>query len=78
MEKWLYDNTREYIKPYAFDLGNKAHESAMEVNSLIGVVYSLLKSEWKGDRIIFLGDEIPPDDYKDMSSVYVWDGQGME
>ncbi len=54
---WVNIDKREYIEPFAFDLGNKIHESAMEGNPLLGAMYSLLESEWKGDRIIFLGDE---------------------
>ena len=55
--KWVNIDKKEYIEPFAFDLGNKIHESAWKGNPLLGAVYSLLGSDWKGDSIIFLGDE---------------------
>ena len=38
-------------------MGNKIHESASADNPLLGVLYNLLASDWKDDRIVFLGDQ---------------------
>lgn len=54
---WVNVDKKEYISPFDFDLGNKLHESAFAGNPLLGALYSLLASEWKGDAIVFLGDE---------------------
>lgn len=54
---WVNIDKKEYIEPFAFDMGNKSHESAWKGNPLLGALYALMKSDWKGDRVIFLGDE---------------------
>lgn len=54
---WVNIDKKEYISPVDFDLGNKLHESAYVGNDLLGALYDLLASEWKGDRIVFLGDQ---------------------
>lgn len=55
---WVNVDKKEYICPSDFDLGNKLHETADSGNVFLGALYDLLSSDWKGDRIIFLGDEI--------------------
>lgn len=54
---WVNIDKKEYICPVDFDLGNRLHETASVGNELLGSLYSLLSLEWKGDRIVFLGDE---------------------
>ena len=54
---WVNVGKKEYICPSDFNLGNKLYETAFAGNHLLGALYSLLSSEWKGDSIIFLGDE---------------------
>lgn len=54
---WVNIDKKEYICPNDFNLGNKIHESAFAGNHLLGALYDLLSSDWKGDAIIFLGDE---------------------
>ncbi len=54
---WVNVDKKEYICPSDFNLGNKLYETAFAGNHLLGALYSLLSSEWKGDSIIFLGDE---------------------
>lgn len=54
---WVNIDKKEYICPNDFDLGNKLHESAFAGNHLLGALYNLLSSDWKGDAIVFLGDE---------------------
>ena len=55
--EWVNIDKKEYISPVDFDLGNKLHESASERNPLLGALYNLLASDWKGDAIVFLGDQ---------------------
>ena len=55
---WVNVDKKEYLCPNDFDLGNKLHESAFAGNDLLEALYDRLSSEWKGDMIIFLGDEI--------------------
>ena len=54
---WVNIDKKEYISPGDFDLGNKLHESISAKNHFMGALYDLLSSDWKGDAIIFLGDQ---------------------
>ena len=55
--KWVNVDKKQYLSPYDFDQGNKLHESMYRGNPLLSALHSLLSNEWKGDRILFLGDE---------------------
>ncbi len=54
---WVNIDKKEYICPCDFNLGNKLHESAFAGNHFLGALYNLLSSDWKGDAIVFLGDQ---------------------
>ncbi len=54
---WVNIDKKEYICPSDFDLGNKLHESAFAGNHFLGALYNLLSADWKGDSIVFLGDQ---------------------
>lgn len=54
---WVNVDKKEYLCPADFDLGNKLHESMYRGNAILSALHSLLSSEWRGDRILFLGDE---------------------
>ncbi len=54
---WVNIDKKEYLNPGDFDLGNKLYESAFAGNHFLGALYDLISSEWKGDTIIFLGDQ---------------------
>ena len=60
---WVNVDKKEYLCPADFDLGNKRTESCWRGASLLNALYELLSSDWKGDHIVFLGDEahIPED-----------------
>ena len=62
---WVNVNKREYICPGDFDYGNKFHESRHKNNPVLCALYELLSGRWKGDPVVFLGDEakIPDMDY---------------
>ena len=61
---WVNVDRKEYIDPCDFDLGCKRIESMARNNPLIMALYDLLSEEWKGCRILFLGDECEaPDNY---------------
>lgn len=55
---WVNVNKREYICPGDFGYGNKFHESLHKNNPVLRALYELLSGRWKGDPIVFLGDEI--------------------
>ena len=62
---WVNIDKKEYISPYDFDLGSKLYETTLADNHLLGALYDLLASDWKGDAIVFLADEVhitPEDD----------------
>lgn len=61
--EWVNVNKREYISPGDFDYGNKFHESLHKNNPVLRALYELLSGRWKGDPVVFLGDEanIPKD-----------------
>ena len=54
---WVNIDKKEYISPYEFDLGLKLYESAFAGNQLLGALYDLLSSDWRGDALVFLGDQ---------------------
>lgn len=56
---WVNVDRKEYICPNDFDLGNKSHESMGRGNVLLRALRELLSREWKGDHVLFLGDESP-------------------
>lgn len=60
---WVNVDKREYLCPGDFDLGNKLYESAGANNALLQALCALLTDDWRGDRLIWLGDyaEIPAD-----------------
>ncbi len=54
---WVNIDKKEYICPGDFGFGNKLYESAYAGNCLLGALYDLLFADWKGDVIVFLGDQ---------------------
>lgn len=54
---WVNINKREYLCPGDFECGNKFHESLHKDNPVLRALYELLSGRWKGDPVIFLGDE---------------------
>lgn len=55
---WVNVDKKEYICPDDFDYGNKRWETLYRGNSFLRALRTLLSSEWKGDHILFLGDEV--------------------
>ena len=56
---WVNVDKKEYICPGDFDYGNKFHESMHKDSVPLHALHSLLIDEWKGDRILWFGDECP-------------------
>ena len=56
--KWVNIDKREYLNPIDFNIGCKSKGSSTRGNSLLNALHQLLASDWKNDKIIFLGDEI--------------------
>ena len=54
---WVNINKKEYIAPCDFGLGSKIYGAVVADNQLLGALYDLLSSDWKGDMIVFLGAE---------------------
>lgn len=54
---WVNVDTKEYLCPLDFDLGDRLHESMFRENDLLRALRELLAAEWKGCRVLFLGDE---------------------
>ena len=53
---------KEYVQPHAYANGAKLLEHAYINNDFLGVVTTLLKKEWKGDRVIWIGDYFEKDE----------------
>lgn len=68
---------KEYVRPHAYDNGAKLLEHSYIKNDFLGVVTTLLKKEWKGDRVIWLGDYFEKDENPDIplnwSEIESWD-----
>lgn len=56
--KWVNVDKREYISPNDFDYGNKRRESMAIGTELLRALRDLLASEWRGDHILWMGDEV--------------------
>ena len=54
---WVNVNKREYISPGDFDYDNRFHGSLHKNNPVLRALYELLSGRWKGDPVVFLGDE---------------------
>ncbi|MCR5566496.1 MAG: hypothetical protein K6F61_06560 [Clostridiales bacterium] len=54
---WVNVDKKQYLIPMEFGHGSKLYESCWYHADVLGALYSLLSSEWKGDHIMFLGDE---------------------
>ena len=54
---WVNVDKDQYLVPMEFRHGSKRFESCTRHAEVLGALYSLLSREWKGDHIIFLGDE---------------------
>ena len=55
---WVNVNKREYLYPHDFDCGAKFHETWHRDNVVLRALYELLAGPWKGDPIVFIGDDI--------------------
>lgn len=54
---WINVNKREYICPADFGYGNKFHESIHKDSIPLCALHTLLNDEWKGDHVLWFGDE---------------------
>ena len=54
---WVNVDKREYICPADFDYGSKFHESMHKRSAPLLALYTLLSEEWRGDRVVWFGDE---------------------
>lgn len=54
---WINVDKREYICPADFDYGNKFHESIHKDSIPLCALHTLLNHEWKGDHVLWFGDE---------------------
>ena len=55
--RWVNISKREYLCPNDFDCGNKFYESGHKRDPVMRALHELLSFRWKGDAIVFLGDE---------------------
>ena len=55
--RWVNVDKEEYFCPEEFDYGGRYRESQQKYSHVLGALHSLLQNEWKGDRILWLGDE---------------------
>lgn len=56
---WVNVDRKEYICPADFDYGNKRHESCHRESEVLRALRELLSNEWKGCRVLWMGDESP-------------------
>lgn len=55
---WVNIRKKEFITPSDFDYGSKFHESRHKDSDVLHALYELLSDRWKGDPLVFLGDDI--------------------
>ena len=56
--RWVNADKKQYIRPSDFGYGSKAWETAHRDSEPLLAMYELLHDEWKGDHIVWFGDEI--------------------
>lgn len=54
---WVNVDKHEFICPNDFDYGNKFHETTHKDSAPLHALHVLLTENWKGDHVIWLGDE---------------------
>lgn len=60
---WINVDKKEYICPRDFGYGNKFHESIHKDSIPLHALHILLADLWKGDRVLWFGDECPVSKY---------------
>jgi len=66
---WVNIDKKEYISPYCFDYGSKSIESSTKYNPVLRALQELLHTNWRGDRVVWLGDEVNfSDEYQESKS----------
>lgn len=55
---WVNVDKKEYICPVDFGYGSKRLETLHVGNTFLCALYKLLSTDWAGDHIIWLGDEL--------------------
>lgn len=56
--KWVNVDKKEYISPVDFGYGSKRWQTLHVANDFLCALYKLLATDWAGDHIIWLGDEL--------------------
>lgn len=54
---WVNIDKKEYISPHDFDYGSKFWESMHKESVPLHALHVLLANEWRGNRVLWLGDE---------------------
>ena len=57
--QWVNVDKKEYIAPVDFGYGSKRWQTLHVGNDFLCALYKLLATDWAGDHIIWLGDELP-------------------
>ena len=55
--RWVNPDRKEYLCPQDFDFGGRRHQTIYENNEILCALRELLSYEWKGCRVLWLGDE---------------------
>lgn len=56
--QWVNVDKKEYISPVDFGYGSKRWQTLHVGNDFLCALYKLLATDWAGDHIIWLGDEL--------------------
>lgn len=57
--QWVNVDKKKYISPVDFGYGSKRWQTLHVGNDFLCALYELLATDWAGDHIIWLGDELP-------------------
>ncbi len=55
--EWCNVDKNERISPHDFQCGSKRYETSWEGNPFLMALFELMETDWKGDKIVWLGDE---------------------
>ena len=75
---WVNVDKKEYICPGDFGYGNKLHETMHKDSIPLHALHSLLIDDWKGDHILWFGDECSVSDQSSIDVIRTLYSQSKE
>ena len=76
--KWVNIDKKEYLYPNNFGYGNKFRESMHKDSDPLHTLLALLADEWRGDRVLWFGDEMRVTEHFPNEAIRILYAQSVE